>query len=231
MIADRSMTVVLALDGVYYLEARHRTQSAQALGNEYNRWAKEINETNTRIELVEARCADPTDAYDEIEADVIKTDRDWECFRPVALALAQNAAAAQILCAACLEAHINMRAEAALPTKDFDEFDKLAVTGKWLLYPKIVHVGSFDPGTEPFQSFQSLVRRRNSLVHYKARTERRKHPYEVPDFVQSLGLDGATCLSSLAIVERMVTDLAEMEHRAAPAWLAARWDGIFDFGL
>jgi hypothetical protein len=198
------------------------------LEGEYDRCEKEITDTQNEIEIREAKYEDPFEAYDEVEHLTIKLDRDWQDFEPIAQSYIRNAASVHILCFACLEAHINMRAEKVLRGKSFGEFDRLPTTGKWLFYPKIVSVGDFQPGAEPFQGFQVLATRRNALVHYKTRVNYFRYGYEVPDFVDELGLRISGLRQSLGAVKGMVTRLAKMEKREMPSWIAGgKWD-IFD---
>jgi hypothetical protein len=156
---------VLALDGAYYVDAVERLNTLANLETEYDRWATVITAGHEEIVAIESRYYNPMDAYDEFEPLVTKMDRDWQSFSSAAEAFIPNAVAIYILGVACLEAHINMLAEERLPSKSFDEFDHLSLVGKWLFYPILVSAGSFDPGAEPFQSFQQVVRRRNALIH------------------------------------------------------------------
>jgi hypothetical protein len=140
----------------------------------------------------------------------------------------QNAASVHILCVACLEAHINMRAEATLQSKSFDEFDKLSVSGKWLFYPRLIGAGSYDPGQLPFQGLQALTVRRNALVHYKVLTSHLRYGYAVPDFVERMGMRTREIEDSLKAVSGMVASLAKMERRRRPGWITDEWWGIFE---
>jgi hypothetical protein len=123
-----------------------------------------------------------------------------------------------------------MRAGATLQGRSFDEFDKLSVSGKWLFYPRLIGVGSYDPGQQPFQGFQVLIGRRNALVHYKVRTNRLRYGFAVPDFVEQMGLRTREMEESLKTVSSMVASLATMERRELPGWIANdEWWDIFEF--
>ena len=128
-----------------------------------------------------------------------------------------------MFCAASLEAHINIRAEQTLTGKSWDEFDKLAIAGKWLFYPRLVSVGSFDPGQKPFQDFQTLIKRRNALMHYKVKRAKVKHGYVLPPLIDQLGLRASAAKESLDAVSAMVRKLAQMEKRKKPDWIANDW--------
>lgn len=228
--ADANRKFVLRLDGVYYCEALQRREAALKLEPEYIRWEKIIKSGQRKIAKRESKYKNPMDAYDEVEHLVTKLGRDWEDFLSVAKAFIQNAASVHIMCSACLEAHINMRAEERLSGKLFNEFDKLSAGGKWLFYPKIVGAGSFDPGKEPFQSLQKLLSKRNVLMHYKTRINYRRYGFEVPDFVDELAIRSKDLQTSISTVTRIVTRLAKMESRKPPNWLGEYWIEVFDFG-
>lgn len=93
----------------------------------------------------------------------------------------QSLATVHILCTASLEAHINVRAQDLLEGRVRDAFERLSLDAKWLLLPKVLGLPGFDPGAEPFQSFDCLIRTRNKLVHYKVHREPRRSP-GVPAF-------------------------------------------------
>jgi hypothetical protein len=225
---DRGRKYVLRLDGAYYKEAARQCAAASKTGPEYDKWVAKIQAANEEITRREAKYENRADAYDEIESLVIKLDRDWEEFEHDAQSFIQCGASVHILCVASLEAHINMRAEESLPKKKFTEFDKLSTVGKWLFYPQIASVGAFDPGSEPFQGFQQLIIRRNRLVHYKTQTDYRRYGYEVPSFVDELGIRVPDLRKSLKAVAGMVAKLAKMERREVPGWISGEWWGIFE---
>jgi hypothetical protein len=121
-----------------------RVIADQNLESQYDRWADE-----KEIAAREAKYADPLDAYDEVEHLITKLDRDWQDLQPIARSYIRSAASVHILCFACLEAHINIRAEERLQGRSFGEFDRLPTTGKWFFYPRTISVGEFEPGAEP----------------------------------------------------------------------------------
>src|SRR5439155_11137514 len=92
-----------------------------------------------------------------------------------------------LLCASCLEAHINQHAKDVLAGKEYDDFDKISLTGKWRFLPKLLGKAGFESGTEPFQSFDRLVGWRNDLIHYKRRREE-WNSKPIPGFLEKLGL-------------------------------------------
>ena len=106
-----------------------RVIADQNLESQYDRWADEIRDVQKEIAAREAKYADPLDAYDEVEHLITKLDRDWQDLQPIARSYIRSAASVHILCFACLEAHINMRAEERLQGRLFGEFDRLPTTG------------------------------------------------------------------------------------------------------
>ena len=228
---EKSRRYTLNLDGAYYSEALDRFGAVKKLEPAYDRWVSEIEKKQHEISAREAKYADPADAYDEVESLCIQLNGDWDSLQPIALSYIQNAASVHILCFACLEAHINVRAEEKLQGKAFNEFDKLTTTGKWLFFPKIVGAGEFEAGLQPFQSLQRLATRRNSLVHYKTRVDYRQYGFEVPNFVDELELRVPGLQNSLDAVKGMVVRLAEMEKRGLPGWLTNEYWDVFGLDL
>lgn len=156
----------------------------------------------------------------------------WQPLQYAAAALYSSIATTHMLCAGALEAHINIRAAELLKGGDFAEFDRCSLSEKWLSYPTLKAVtGRFDAGRQPFQNFQTLIKRRNALAHYKDSRARVKvhNPYDVPPFVQKLGLTTKAADESLATVQAMVSALATMEGNGVPEWIdgdtcvAFRW--------
>jgi hypothetical protein len=229
---ERSCSVVLALDGMHFQQACALADAASSAEAEFSKWQGYVQETNAEIDpLIEERDDDEESNYeltDKIHDLCVVLNRHWESFNFAADALVQSVAATHILCGSALESHINMRAEEVLATRDFEEFDKLSLTGKWLLYPKLISVGSFNPGTKPFQDLQKLVSRRNALVHYKVRREKTKQLFDMPSLIEDLGLRAVNCRESLSAVRDMVRALAKVERREAPDWLRDRWGLAFN---
>lgn len=73
-----------------------------------------------------------------------------------------------ILATSSLEAFINERALDA-PWSDAN-LERSQLPLKWLLVPQLIVGSTFDKGAEPYQSFVSLIRLRNKLVHGRAET-------------------------------------------------------------
>jgi hypothetical protein len=145
----------------------------------------------------------------------VTIDRHWQSVSVAATDLIREVAVIHMLCAASVEAHINIRAEEALNGKNWDEFDKLALAGKWLFYPSLVSKQSFDPGQQPFQGLQTLVKRRNALMHYKVKRAKVRHGYILPPLLDQLGLRVTHAKESIETVKKLVSKLASLEQREA----------------
>jgi hypothetical protein len=226
--ARAPMMVSLALDAVYFHSAKHFLEAMPAFEDGYARYRSEIEKGIRELEELEAKYADdePGAGYDEMEPHCVKLDRDFESFEAEAYPYIRTVATVHLLSVACLEAHINIKAERSLTGYQFTEFDKLSLTGKWLFYPKLMSVEPFDPAREPFQSFKRLVGIRNVPVHYKERREGWRG-YEVPQFIDSLGLTKAGAERSLQTAERMIRELSSLQQEPIPHWLAGRWVPVF----
>jgi len=135
--------------------------------------------------------------------------------------LLRQLALVHILSATSVEAHINIRAEAALKGKYWRTFEHLAVEAKWLFFPKILGLEGFEVGSEPYQSFSAIIVARNKLVHYKPQAE----PYEGFDdpeaFAKRLDLTIDAAERSLRGVMGMVTRLASQLGERPPWWIAS----------
>jgi hypothetical protein len=222
---EHTVTVTLALDGIYYLEAKRMTKLAVAKDKEFVKWATFLTERNKEIDEI---FKDPSRDDDEAHDLCVEVDRHWQSVDHAATELIRKVAATHILSAASLEAHINVRAQQVLNGKTFEEFDKLSISGKWLFYPLLVSAGRFDPGKKPFQQFQTLIKRRNALVHYRVKRAKTRHPYDMPPQVDELGLRHAASKESLMAVSAMVKSLAKMEHRDVPDWVDNDWCSAFE---
>jgi hypothetical protein len=86
------------------------------------------------------------------------------------LRLQQHVATAFVFSALCLEAFINQElARHSETSKILEEDDRLRLDLKWLLLPLLLGArGTFNTGTEPYQTFSQLLSLRNQrLVHFK----------------------------------------------------------------
>ena len=143
--------------------------------------------------------------------------------------LLEHVGTIHMLCIATLEAHINIRGEDVLSERQWKTFERLSVDAKWLYFPSLRGVTAFDPGSEPFQGFDRLIKIRNRLVHYKPKRENWRGSAVPPDFLIGLGLTLKAADQSLVVVKSMAKELASKLGERAPWWLDS--DGSNFFGL
>jgi hypothetical protein len=230
---ENEFRITLAIDGIYYGQAKFMCELASTKDKEFIASQKPIEETKQGILNYLNNPKRSDDDEDEEVFDHFSSElhRHWQPVSLAATELIRTVATVHILCATCLEAHINIRAERTLTGKHFDEFDKLSLSGKWLFYSALIGGKCLDPGRQPFQSFQRLVKFRNALVHYRVKSGRSKtyDPYDVPPFVKELGLRSEAAVDSVSIVREMVAELAKIESREVPEWIAADHGSAFDW--
>lgn len=90
----------------------------------------------------------------------------------------RRAIAAIVILVQALEAFINVQASKRLSSAIAESVDRLSVISKWLVVTKTVSGTEWDKGRQPFQDFESLVRTRNALVHYKPKFTEVKQPVD-----------------------------------------------------
>lgn len=90
---------------------------------------------------------------------------------------------------ATVEAYINEVGGFVLEGKaEFNEFDKLSVTGKWVFLPRLMGLKTrFELGKRPLQTVAALLRQRNRLVHYKS-SPKKLGLSDPPTFLVDFGL-------------------------------------------
>jgi hypothetical protein len=130
----------------------------------------------------------------------------------------QQLALVHMLSAMCLEAHINIRADALLPRREWSAFERLQIDAKWMFLPKILGLRGFDVGAQPFQGFDAIVQARNGLVHYKPKKEEYQGIDNPEGFAVRLKLTFDAAEASLTATRRMVADLAEQLGEREPWW-------------
>ena len=143
--------------------------------------------------------------------------------------LLEHVGAIHMLCVATLEAHINIRGKEFLSNRQWTTFERLAVDAKWLYFPPLRGIAGFDPGVEPFQGFDRLIKIRNRLAHYKPRKEEWRGSAVPPSFLVGLGLTLEAADQSLVVVKNLVRELAGQLGEPEPWWLDS--DASNFFGL
>lgn len=143
--------------------------------------------------------------------------------------LLRELAQVHILCAASLEAHINIHAEAMLGKRAWAGFEKMGIDAKWLFLPKIHGLAGFDVGAEPFQSFDQLIKVRNRLVHWKVHREPYDGFEEPASFAKKLSLTFDSVDRSLSAVKEMVVELSkQLGEERPPFWLDSEFTHFFE---
>ncbi|MHC4820340.1 MAG: hypothetical protein ACYTDX_01300 [Planctomycetota bacterium] len=136
-------------------------------------------------------------------------------------------ATVHVVCAASLEAHANLVAAEQLAGAELGSFDRLQTRGKWALLPRLLGKPGFDAGSQPFQSLQRLLSRRNRLIHHKP-LHKVLSGDSIPSSVPELGLTAKDCEESIQCVRDMVVELSGMLGETAPRWLRIGPGRAFD---
>ncbi len=216
--ARRTAMIRLDVDAMYLSAAVQALSRAEKASKRITK--AEIKRSSLRYQLGQVCPPDeiPEDgAYAKIERLALALeDADYlvdEAYGPVL----QDLAAVHILSVASAEAHINTRAKELLEGRLWDSFERLSLDAKWLMLPSLKQRPAFKAGAEPFQSFDKVVRYRNSLVHYKAH----KEPWmnEPPEFLNKLGLSLEAAEQSISSVRSMIAELANRLGQTPPLWL------------
>lgn len=215
-------------DGLYFSEAVRRAEELHDLESVYADRRERTDALNRQIREIEARYGESAAAYDETESLVISlVDGVFVELQDAARALAGASTVVQILSAACLEAHINVRAADALPGALYGEFECAGLGGKWLLYPALRGLNGLDAGTAVMRDVQELARRRNALVHPKRERVKDDLGFRTPDFLERKNLTAEAARHALATAKEAVTVLARAEGRPVPAWLQNGFWSLF----
>lgn len=230
------MMSVLAVDALYYNAARDAQQEAGNCTRHIDRAEGRVNSLQRRIDALSHSPDGEEDTqlawknYSKLEPLYIQIEGAeynlGEAYGP----MLQHLATVHILSAASAEAHINIRAQASLHGRDWDAFERLSIDAKWLFFPKLLGLVGFDPGVQPFQGFDSLLKIRNRLVHYRVHKEPWDSP-GVPEFLGVLGLNLELGLRSLNAVRGMIAELARQLKEDAPHWLDRPQANFFEISL
>ena len=224
----RPQTALLA-DALYLRRAQDALGEAASIEPQIQAIAAEDAEARRQeAEILAKYESDPEAAYDELEPLYIgpmehiayETNR---LYGPFLGALATT----QIMCAACLEAHVNACAAERLGGSDRVLFDRLPLEGKWMFLPRLLGGAGFDAGAEPFQTFAKLIKYRNALVHYRRRRESWLSP-GVPTYLEALGLTMTAGTSVISATREMIRSLAALLGEEQPAWLDQQSVTYFD---
>jgi hypothetical protein len=216
---------VLAVDAMYFHAAKEALTRAARATKEIKkaevrvaRWQAKIERLN---ELHDADALKDSDYYNRMERLSIQIE-DLEYGVGAAYGpLLQSLATVHIFAASALEAHVNIRGQELLAGRELGLFERLPLDAKWLFLPRLLGLIGFDPGAQPFQNFDRLVKVRNKLVHYKVQREPWGGSDVPPQFLDAIGLSSEAADESVATVREMVKEFARQLGESAPWWLNA----------
>ena len=223
----------LGVDAMYFHMARQLRARADTSLRGIERAEKRLARHQAKIDALNQLLADneidSTTHYDGFEPLAIQMESVEYGVGTAYGLLLEHVGAIHMLCAAALEAHINIRGEVILSNRQWRTFERLSIDAKWLYFPPLRGVTGFDPGAEPFQGFDRLIKIRNRLVHYKPEREDWHGLAGPPNFLINLGLTLEAADHSLAAVKGMTGQLASKLGEQEPSWLDS--DGSNFFGL
>lgn len=129
---------------------------------------------------------------------------------------------AKILAVNAAEAYINEVAGCELKGKQFEEFDKLSLVGKWLFLPSLLKSENhFSQDKNPLQGFITLVKQRNKLVHFKGSRLKLNNP-EIPKFLDNFNLTPSSVKANIDNVKMLISEFSESWiGSCGPDWLNA----------
>jgi hypothetical protein len=196
---------VLEVDAMYFHAARQAHARGTASLRAIDRCERRVARHEARIkalnELLREGRIDQNAHYDELEPLAIQIESLGYDVGAAYGILLGNVGTVHILSAAALEAHINIRAERFFSSgRLLQAFERLSLDAKWLLFARVRGLPGFDPGREPFQGFDRLIKTRNKLVHYKTRRELWHGSGVPPQFLVDVGLTIEAAAQSLRAV-------------------------------
>jgi hypothetical protein len=217
------LRTALDIERMYYFAARRALESAKTAWPAVERGIKDCRNLAQQVEDVrKTHELAGTDDSRELEPLCIRL-MNWEEHVGFQYApILEQIAIAQVMSAACLEAHINRKAKEHLKGKMSDEFDCLSIMAKWLYLPKILGLKGFDPGAFPYQGFDQLIKWRNLLAHYKHMKKEVWNRGPVPSFLKDLGLSIPQAEESVKATRAMIDELADQLGEPVEP---AIWDG------
>ena len=224
---------ILAIDALYFVAANDALTRARQATKRIEKAAEKVASLQSKIDALSENEEGHRDAqlamknYDRLEQLSIWIEgaeyQLGEAYGP----MLQDVAAVHLLCAASLEAHINIQAQSRLEGLAWSLFERLSLESKWLFLPKLLGVEGFDPGTEPFQAFSRLIRIRNKLAHYRVHREPWDAP-GVPGFLKILGLSIEDAEQSIEAVRQIVSRLYSQLTQRQPHWLDGKPMSFFE---
>lgn len=129
--------------------------------------------------------------------------------------IAQACITALVFSTLVLETFANRELERACPDGSAEGFERLGTVEKWLVLPRLNNASAtFDRGSEPFQTFQEVLRVRNGrLVHYKPWRESTYFDKRDPDGFDALAHDVVFAERAVASIRGMIRELWRLTGR------------------
>jgi hypothetical protein len=222
------LQTTLLVDAMYLHAARASFQRALKQESKIEKARRKSAQLSSRVDRILSKHeGNSWNAYDELEPVYIQMEstdyRLGEAYGPQL----QNLASVQILAAAALESHINSIAADKFSRSLFKIVERFSLEAKWTTVPRLLGLPGFNMGKEPYQGFATLVRFRNSLIHYKPRAETWETNV-VPDFLTELGLTIGAAKRSLKSAEAIIVQLSKQRGEDPPFWLIHEEISYFD---
>ena len=181
---------------------------------------KEIDKRDEALASADAMLAQHIGRPDARDNDIrmIQTPQIIQLLEKQALHITE----AVVFSALCAEAFINYYVTRKRSARFLENYlDKLSPEQKWYLVPPLLNNGrSFEPGKEPLQSLNQLVKVRNRVVHAKASSQKIEGPF---NFNLTDGRFGGPSLreasKGVATIRALVDGLATIDSLVDTAWL------------
>lgn len=144
----------------------------------------------------------------------VQTDDDVDLVCQKNAAITRDAIVTVILSALTLEAFINYYGIAAFSRSFFDNhLDKLNTVTKWLLLPRLAVGKQLSTDGQEYEALRLLFRRRDTLVHYKARSKR------VCDLVEGDWISEKDASDAVGAVGKAVSALRAIDNSVDASWI------------
>jgi hypothetical protein len=223
---------VLAVDAMYFHAARQAFKQAGEATKAIEKAELRVARHQAKIDRVNQQHADDeiddSTHYNKLEPLAIQMESVEYGVGVAYGPFLQHLATVHVFSAAALEAHINIRGQELLAGRMWDLFERLSLDAKWLFLPRLRGLPGLEPGAQPFQGFDRLIKVRNKLVHYRVQREPWRGSAVPPQFLEELGLSVEAAEQSLATVRNMAKELARLLGDREPWWLDAEDASFFE---
>ncbi len=228
----REWMTVLAVDAMYFHGAKEALKRAAAATKAIDKAEMRVGRHQAKIDRVNQQLEegglDDSAHYDKPEPLAVQMESIEYDVGAAYGPFLQHLATVHVFAAAALEAHVNIRGQELLSGRVLDLFDRFSLDAKWLLLPRLRGLPGFEPGAQPFQGFDRLIRTRNRLVHYRVQREPWRGSAVPPQFLADLGLSLEAAEGSITTVREMAKELARQLGDREPWWLDAENPSYFE---